>query len=151
MRLVPLESAAGDYGLSLSPRVYPVNFQIARTRMHPPRCLSAAVRVLRTRQGDQPATNDVQFRELPGSSESSVVIRVAIRLKIRANLDGRGPPAGRIELKTAITDTVEWFTGRFGTVRPRVQIPGPRPNFELKSPSDSTALVIARLSSVVVV
>ena len=39
---------------------------------------------------------------------------------------------------------------RFGTVRPRVQIPGPRPKLELRFVKPAALKVKSRLSSVVV-
>ncbi len=62
-----------------------------------------------------------------------VAVRVVIRPKIRANLDGRPSPSVRFDLESHKERRTGRVSIEFGTVRPRVQIPGPRPNFECSS------------------
>ena len=62
-----------------------------------------------------------------------VVLHVVIGVKIRPNLDGPSASAYRIELKRNEILTAGRNVVWFGTVRPRVQIPGPRPDFEFKT------------------
>ena len=50
-------------------------------------------------------------------------------------LDGLGPPVGHFELKSIVWGRSGREFAEFGTVRPRVQIPGPRPKIVFKSRS----------------
>jgi hypothetical protein len=75
----------------------------------------------------------------------SVVLHVVIRMKIRANLDAPGVSTWRIELITIVSIISGREFAEFGTVRPRVQIPGPRPNSEFTWSSAGTEILIAPL------
>src|SRR5438132_14166370 len=56
-----------------------------------------------------------------------VVLRVVIRRKDVSNLDGMGGGRSRIELKSIVSGISGRRVSEFGTVRPWVQIRGPRP------------------------
>ena len=59
-----------------------------------------------------------------------VALHVVIHRKNAANLDGVPGRSRRIELKPIVSDISGREVAEFGTVRPRVQIPGPRPKSE---------------------
>src|SRR5256885_8842368 len=56
-----------------------------------------------------------------------VVLHVVIRPKTDPILDEQGGRIGNFELKPIVSDISGREVAEFGTVRPRVQIPGPRP------------------------
>src|SRR5438552_10091513 len=56
-----------------------------------------------------------------------VVLHVVIRPKTDPILDDQGGRIGNFELKPIVSDISGRKVSEFGTVRPRVQIPGPRP------------------------
>jgi hypothetical protein len=62
-----------------------------------------------------------------------VVLHVVIRPKIDAILDERAGRVGNFERKSIVSRLSGRKVSEFGTVRPRVQIPGPRPVFEYES------------------
>ena len=61
------------------------------------------------------------------ASTRPVVLHVVIRPKTDPILDEQGGRIGNFELKPIVSDTSGREVAEFGTVRPRVQIPGPRP------------------------
>ena len=77
----------------------------------------------------------VNARFCVASEHCHVALHVVIRRKNGSNLDAESELTREINLKPIVSS----FSGRdvsgFGTVRPRVQIPGPRPNFDLRSVS----------------
>ena len=65
---------------------------------------------------------------LPLPSEAlPVALHVAIRGKSASNLDGEPGLTREIDLKPIVSSVSGRDVAEFGTVRPRVQIPGPRP------------------------
>src|SRR5438046_629391 len=56
-----------------------------------------------------------------------VALHVVIHRKSASNLDGGGSSCGRFELNPIVSRLSGREFSEFGTVRPRVQIPGPRP------------------------
>src|SRR5438094_2689505 len=69
----------------------------------------------------------------PPTRGRHVVLRVVIRRKDVSNLDGIGGGRSRIELKSIVSAISGREFAEFGTVGPRVQIPGPRPKIVFKS------------------
>ena len=81
----------------------------------------------------------------PRTRGRHVVLRVVIQRKDVSNPDGIGGGRSRIELKSIVSALSGREFAEFGTVRPRVQIPGPRPKIVFKSrsspaPSGATGL-----------
>ena len=68
-----------------------------------------------------------------GEGNLHVVIRVVIQRKNASNLDVWWPRGRSFESKTLKIANSGRKVSEFGTVRPRVQIPGPRPFLEFKS------------------
>ena len=58
-----------------------------------------------------------------------VALHVVIRPKNASNLDESRRSVGRFELKSTVSRSSGRISLEFGTVKPRVQIPGPRPVF----------------------
>jgi hypothetical protein len=58
-----------------------------------------------------------------------VVVRVVIRRQNVPDLTAEGPTRRTFERKTIVSAASGREFSEFGTVRPRVQIPGPRPTF----------------------
>ena len=68
-----------------------------------------------------------------GEGNLHVVVRVVIQRKNASNLDVWWPRGRSFESKTLKIANSGRKVSEFGTVRPRVQIPGPRPFLEFKS------------------
>ena len=82
---------------------------------------------------------------------SGVVIHVVIQRTNDSNLDGPDGCVRSFELKPIFSAVSGRGFSEFGTVRPRVQIPGPRPISKLETLLESDFVPIVPLSSVVVV
>src|SRR5436190_23979579 len=68
-----------------------------------------------------------------------VVLHVVIRRKKASNLDAATGSVRTFEQKSIVSAFSGRNSSEFGTVRPRVQIPGPRPVFEFR-------VVVSRLT-----
>jgi hypothetical protein len=100
-----------------------------KTQSSKPRAVGGLARLL-SRPG-RPAAG----QERPASAIAGVVLHVVIRLKIDSSLDGPVSWTRSFELKSIVSDVSGRDVSEFGTVRPRVQIPGPRPISEFEPES----------------